>query len=455
MCSPSCALPSVLVLATALLLTACAPATHPEPARSVVLITLDTTRHDLMGAYGDPGGFTPRIDAVGARGLVFENAYSTAPFTGPAHASILTGQHPSTHGIVYNGSRVMARLGAASTSLAEHLRARGFATGAVVSNGVLHQRYGFARGFDSYVFHNDAQPGDQGGSAAGVRRHAIGFLDSVPGERPFFLWAHFIEPHLPYVVDEEVQRHLGLEDRDVPIEVAIGLPTDRLRRVYGGELWETDVEVGAILDHLEARGRLDETLVVITADHGEYLHEHGLLDHSLLYDEVLHVPWIMAGPGVLPGSHRTEPVSVIDIPDTLTDGLSMDRMASSQGFSQWGRADGSAADRAVFAEWRHYRMLLAPDKVQPATDFLVSVQQNGAKLILPVLGDGRAELFDHRSDPDELDNVVAQRRLLAGELAEVHRLHVAADLPHGILGADDVVIDESSMEMLRRLGYVD
>jgi arylsulfatase A-like enzyme len=442
-------------LAIVLSVAACAPTTRPARARNVVLITLDTTRHDIIGVYGDPAGFTPRIDAVAARGVVFDNAYSTAPFTGPAHASILTGQHPSTHGIVFNGSRVMAKISTESISLAEHLRARGFATGAVVSNGVLHERYGFARGFDSYAFYNDAQPGDQGGSAAGVRHHAIEFLDSVSGDRPFFLWAHFIEPHLPYVVSEEVQRRFGLDDRTMPIEEAKDASAERLRRVYGGEVYETDAEVGAILDHVEVLGRLEETLVVITADHGEYLQEHGLLDHSLLYDEVLHIPWIMAGPGIKPGSRHPDPVSVIDIPDTVTDALAIDAMPSSQGVGQWRRQDGVAADRPVFAEWRHYRMILAPDEVRPATDFLVSVQQRGYKLILPVLADSRRQLFDLTDDPGEMENLILERTALAEELTAIHRRHVATDLPHGILGAEGVEIDESSMEMLRQLGYVD
>jgi arylsulfatase A-like enzyme len=425
-----------------------------QPARNLVLITLDTTRHDIIGAYGHPEPFTPNVDAVAARGLVFENAYSTAPFTGPAHASILTGQHPSTHGIIYNGSRVMAKIDTGSTSLAEHLAALGFATGAVVSNGVLHERYGFARGFSSYTFHNEAQPDDKGGSAEGVRDLAVEWLDTVGDER-FFLWVHFIEPHLPYVVSEAVQQKFQLEDRFIDIQAAKHTPRPRLQRIYGGDVYEADLGVGAVLDHLKALGRLEETLVVITSDHGEYLHEHGLLDHSRLYEPVLHVPLVIAGPGVAAGGRRTELVSVIDLPDTITDGLGLAPLASSQGTSQWGRSDGRGADRAVFAEWRHYRMVLEPDRVNPNTDFLVSAQQGKTKVILPALEGGRPQLFDLAEDRGEVVNRYEQRPELATHLVTLHRDHVSEDLPRGILGPDGVELDGTTIDMLRELGYVE
>jgi arylsulfatase A-like enzyme len=163
----------------------------------------------------------------------------------------------------------------------------------------------------------------------------------------------------------------------------------------------------------------------------------------------------MAGPGVAAGERAPRPVSVIDIPDTVCDALGIDRMASSQGTSQWRRPVGFEPDRAVFAEWRHYRLVLDPDKVDPRVDFLVSVQLEGAKLILPMLPGGRPMLFDHESDPDEMVNVVDDRPELAQRLASVHRRHVDDDLPLGLLGAAGAELDDESLDMLRELGYID
>ncbi len=456
---------SILASSLAFSALACAPAPDLDgageshraaetPARNVLLITLDTTRHDILGAYGEAGGYTPVVDSVAERGLVFDRAYSTASFTGPAHASILTGQVPSAHGIIYNGHRVKAAINSDSMSVAEHLAAQGFATGAVVSNGVLHSRYGFARGFASYHFHRDPQPGDQGGSAAGVREHAVGWLDQV-GEQRFFLWVHFIEPHLPYGVSEEVQERFGLEEREVPIQRAKALPTDRVRRIYGADLYEADRELGVLLARLDELGLRDETLIVITSDHGEYLHEHGLVDHSLLYEPLLHVPLIVAGPGIAAGSRHSELVSVIDVPELITEALGVPPLPTSQGTHPSAKTRGRAGRHAVFAEWRHYRLLLDPDAADPRMDFLVSAQVGSQKLILPVLSPDRRYLFDLERDPTETTDYAALETTVAAGLAERHRLHVTEDLSSGLLGVEEVEIDDEALKMLKALGYVE
>ena len=424
-----------------------------RPAKNLVLVTLDTVRADFLGAYGHPDRLTLHLDALASRGLVFANAYSTAPFTGPAHASILTGQHPSTHGIIYNGHRVAADIEDTSVTLAEHLSNLGFKTGAVVSSGVVSAKFGFGRGFDWFRQIEEAQPEDKGGWAGFVTDAAIDWLRLQKGER-FFLWLHFIEPHLPYVVGVDVAERLNLEDRNVPIDVGKTLPTQRLRRVYGGDLFETDRELGRFLNHLKISGLDDDTLMVVTADHGEYLHEHGgMMDHSQLFDQVLHVPLIFAGPGVPIGERRSDVVSVVDIVPSLLETMQLTKLPTAQGVSLWHA--GEREPHPVFAEWRSYRMVTMPERSKPSVDFLLSVQLGDTKLIRPVLMPERTMVFSLSEDPLETENLVTRSPGLADRLSTILDEHLAEDLPRGLLGVENVHIDDSSAEMLRALGYIE
>jgi arylsulfatase A-like enzyme/Tfp pilus assembly protein PilF len=282
------------------LLTGCGrrPAPPPPPSRNLILITVDTLRADRVGVTGGTAALTPALDALGRRGAVFLDATAHVPLTLPSHASILTGRYPTGTGVHDNTG---FQLPASLPTLATVLHAAGYHTAAFVSSYVLRGSTGLSRGFDRY---DDAFPGAGAARvtlsslerrAPEVARDAASWLKQAP--EPFFLWVHFYDPHAPY---------------DAPPAFASRFPG----RPYDAEVATSDFGVGLVLDALDA-GRRDRTVVVATGDHGEALGEHGEAEHGiLLYDSTLHVPAMIAGPGVPAGTRVGRQVRLVDLMPT-------------------------------------------------------------------------------------------------------------------------------------------
>ena len=418
----------------------------PARATNLLLVTIDTLRADRLGAYGGDPRVSPRLDALARESLLFERAYATAPLTGPSHASILTGQHPSTHGIVFNGHRVPAPIAAGSVTLAEHLRDLGFATAAIVSGGPLDAEYGFARGFGDFQRIRTPGSPDHGGEGAAVTRAAIDWLRGRA--EPWFLWVHYFEPHLPYLASPEIYRTLGARPVIVTWKNAARLPVADVRRSYGAEILETDRSVGALLDFLDEAGTTARTLVALTADHGDYLGEHGFYGHHGLYDGVLHVPLWFASPALGSPRRVSTPVSTIDLAPTVLDLLGLPPMSAVQGRSLVA-ADG-ATSRPVFAEYRHYALVEGESAALPA-DHLTSVRDGDHKYIRDMRVPGASRLFDTRVDPGELRDLSPLAPAVLAHMERTLDRHVAE------IGADaataPIEIDAEGRAMLRELGY--
>jgi choline-sulfatase len=275
----------------AILSLGCGPSPEPpapsEPAAlggpDVLLVTIDTLRADRVGAYGDPLASTPRLDALAAEGALFREAIAAAPLTLPSHASLLTGRYPAEHGLRDNGG---FRLDASVTTLAEELASHGYRTGAFVSAYVLDRAWGLDRGFERY--HAPFHPQDVAETSAfgelevpgaDTVNAALGYL-RADDERPFFCWVHLYDPHTPWA------EHPGWE----------GDP-------YRGEVAFVDGLLGRLLDAVD-----EDTLVVVTSDHGESLWEHGEREHGLLVTRAAtRVPLVVRPPGGLEGEARPEP----------------------------------------------------------------------------------------------------------------------------------------------------
>ena len=264
------------------------PASEPAPVSkahpNVLLVTIDTLRADHLGSYGAANAMTPTLDALAKRGVQFETALSHVPLTGPSHSSILTGRTPPGHGFRNNGGYVLAPT---LRTAAEDFKQGGYRTAAFVSAFPLDRRFGFDRGFDVYEDH--LPRGNDPRRTPYVERHADATTDAAlrwlgapsPGaaSNPWFMWVHYYDPHAPY---------------EPPPDFA-----ERFRNApYDGEIAFVDRELSRVLKAIEQRGELDRTVVLVTADHGESLGEHGEGAHGLfLYDATIRVPWIMAGPG--------------------------------------------------------------------------------------------------------------------------------------------------------------
>lgn len=291
---------SILVL-LALAAVSCSRDARPvqrSPQPSILLVTLDTTRADAIGPEAT-GVSTPAFDALVARGTWFRQAYTAAPETLPAHASMLTGLYPAGHGVHENGRSLADVHDVAAARLAE----AGYDTAAFVSAYVLGRQFGLARGFTTY----DDELGGRDSierSSKDTTDRAIAWLET-PSDKPRFLWVHYFDPHTPY-------------EPPAPFAPQRNAPG---RAAYLGEVASMDAQLARLTEafdrHAVSSGR--PAAFIVAADHGEGLGDHGEATHgNLLYQSTMHVPMVVVGPDVLPGS-VDEPVSTRRIFHTLLD----------------------------------------------------------------------------------------------------------------------------------------
>jgi arylsulfatase A-like enzyme len=272
----------------------------------VLLVTLDTTRADVVGCYEGPQpARTPVLDRIAREGILFEHAYTVVPQTQPAHASMFTGLYPVRHGLRTNG---YGALPDSARTLAEAASERGYQTAAIVATPVLGPERGFDQGFVLY----DALETDEAGAhgerpASEISDRALAWLDARDRRRPFFLWVHFFDPHAPYAPP--------------------GGPRSTRTESYAAEVGEVDSQLGRIVTALEDEGALDDCAVLVVADHGEGFMEHDEPTHGLLaYQSTLRVPMLVRPPGGLSVGQRSDAVvSVVDVYPTLASLMGLPR----------------------------------------------------------------------------------------------------------------------------------
>jgi len=371
-------------LALAVLATAAGCRRSPPPASparpNVVLVSIDTLRADRLGCYGYAEAETPAIDGLARAGTLFRRAYSPVPLTLPAHATLFTGLEPPAHGLVDNG---LTAIDLGAPTLAERLQAAGYDTAAFVAAFVLNRVFGLDRGFRHY---DDGPPGEtelsgvfHGVADARERLDAALAWLSRPRTGPFFLFLHLYDVHAPHVAPERYAQRFA-------------------SRPYDGEVSYVDAQVRRLLDVLEARKLASDTLVVLTADHGESLGDHGEATHGIfVYDATLHVPLIVRWPGAVTSGRVIEgPVGLADVAPTILDLLGLPPAPAVQGRALLGSAAG-ASDRALWAESdypaRHYGWAR-----------LRSLRQDGFKYI----DAPRPELYDVARDPAESQDLARQ-----------------------------------------------
>ena len=399
---------------------------RPAPGANVLLITLDTTRADHLGAFGGDGDVTPHLDALAGRGITFFQAQSPAPITLVAHSSILSGLYPYHHGVRNNGT---FSLPDTVPTLATVLQTEGYHTGAFVSAYVLARRYGLGRGFD--IYDDDLSRGRQEQSNVVPSRRAevtvdaaIDWITALDGKDPFFCWVHLYDPHAPY---------------DPPAEYRRQYPSDP----YSGEIAYMDAEIGRLLAHIEELGLTDDTFVTAIGDHGEALGEHGEQTHAiLLHQATTKVPWILAGPHLPAGARVRTPVSSVDLLPTLCRLLDVDLPSTTKldGVALGPGGGQASAERPIYAE------TMLP-KFQYGWSSLRSLRRGKWELVSGV----HQELYDLDRDPRELIDRLDREQSAAREMgAELDRIATIDDEEE----LAQETISESEREKLAALGYV-
>jgi len=449
-----------LAAAAGVLAAACAP--QPPAARNLLLVVLDTTRADHLSAYGHERETTPTIDALAAAGAQFEQAFAQSSLTPVSAASFLTGTWPYRTGVrslfVVGGDTLSPDV----PSLFELLRASGRCTAAFVSAKPMGRQYGLDRGFELY----------DDDLTETARRHAIERFTDAPqrpaeetteralawleerGREPFALMLHWFDAHDPSFVPprEFLEARLSL-----PVPPGIGRTTtpgswpalyqpEHLAELYDAEIEYMDRELARVLEALERLGVRDDTLVCVIADHGEGLGQHGFWTHGLLYQEQLHVPLVLAGPGVQPGVRAGAPVRLVDLAPTLCELLDLRAQGEAfDGSSLVAGLDSFGFEaREVYAEVHH----AAEDRLGRDTQ-MYSLSYGRWKYIHRPAS-GAHELFDLVEDPGELTNLYASQQPVG--LALQARL-----LALGAVGGEVPSLEglpPEELERLRALGYL-
>ncbi|MBL8863317.1 MAG: sulfatase [Planctomycetes bacterium] len=294
-----------LVIAAAAALV-CGAGCAPQPQRpNVLLITIDTLRADHLGCYGYQRPTSPRIDAFAAGAVVFENAHSSSSWTLPSLASIHTSLYSTTHGCW----KIYSRLEPEFTTTAEILRDAGYDTAMVACHIFLSAQYGLQQGFTHIDDELVRPPSDAAAaiSSPGVTARGVRFLErqaASPDGAPWFLWLHYFDPHDTYLP------HAGFSET---------FGTSAEIDLYDGEIAFTDHHVGEVLARLAELGLAEDTIVVLTADHGEEFGEHGFQRHGYtLYEEAVRIPLVVRAPGA-PARRVSDVVSNVDLLPTILD----------------------------------------------------------------------------------------------------------------------------------------
>ncbi len=410
--------------------------------RSIVLIMIDTLRTDHIECYGFDGETAPCISRLGKEGVLFENAFAASPWTGPSVVSIITGNYPDEVGI----RDLRDPLPGSADTLAERLKRAGYSTAAVISNSFIGPAYNHQQGYDSFFCRRHTElPADL------VTDKAIEVISRLQKEKPpFFLYVHYTDPHNPYEppadwLDRFLQGKERLAEEKFPDENYMKeLPTledfKTIRAYYDAETGFTDHQVGRLLDVLPA-----DTSIALIADHGEEFFEHGGFLHGhTLYQELLHVPFIIKGPGLPRGATVDEPVSHVDITPTLLELAGIDERGGMIGRSLVPLLEdpGSSGSR------------------KPA--FLFSVLENNDSAIFAcrmgpwklhlIAKDNVLSLYNLEQDPWETKELSRENPDIVKTMLDAIKAREKRIIPAPLIS--DPKLEKAREDELRALGYI-
>ncbi len=429
------------------------PPDGPRP--NVVVVLIDTLRADRLSAHGYGRETSPAIDRLAAAGVDFRAAFAPATWTKPSIASLFTGLHPTEHGLMHLGeasgdSVTTDALPRSLPTLAQAFREGGWATVGVVNQVHLQPQLGFARGFDDYLWRRGKRAPELNTMFGDWLDHWVAGGD----ERPFFAYIHYLDVHWPYEErpgDLPADRFGSITFENPPprglarvaewaAEAMTPSDLEVLSTRYDNEIAWIDRAIGDLVARLEAVGRYEETIVVVTSDHGEGFYEHGMLKHGYApYDEVAQVPLIIRLPArwPVPAGPRSTVVSLVDLPATLLELVGLPPLAGSTGRSLVPILRG--------VEDPERRVLIQSEEGW-------ALRTAGAKLIARP---ERLEFYDLAADPGERENLAAASCTgpCADLRAELRRLRSTLRSPPADAGETGKLSGEDVHE-LESLGYL-
>ena len=430
-------------------LTFSCTATREEQRPNIILISIDALRADHLSIYGYPYQTSPHIDEFAKKSTVFESAYSLIPKTSASFASLMTGLHPFSHRTQPNQDSLNEKF----ITLAEALKLRDYSTAAIVDNSNLSPKYKFNQGFDRYItVWEDREKREE--STPYITQKVLEFLSDPPG-KPFFLWAHYIEPHFPYVPpsrfieDRPEGRVLGVIPQAIIVSnssSAVDLQSKEgyYLALYDGAIKYVDSEFRKIISLVTEKGCERNSIIILTADHGEELGEHNLFyDHGpLAFNSSLRVPLIVFLPGEK-GRRIKYPVSLMDIYPTILEKAGLVPPYPIQGknlFIEKGRED---------------LYLLAP----PGSRALISSPYHLINVLPPFVDELGLEnyyLFDIYKDPQENNNL-AKSKSQTLRILQQRLLEFFANPTYSKRDAEkksEEPLSKKELERLRALGYI-
>jgi arylsulfatase A-like enzyme len=435
---------------------------------NVVLVTIDTLRADHCSSYGYSRETTPFLDTLAAAGARFEIAYAPMAVTGPAHATLFTSLSPIATGVLSNG----LRLSSDHPVLAEILREEGYETAAFVGSYVVSHHFDFDRGFTRFdddfkgskqSFKSKKWEGEKvegifDRPAADTTDRVLTWLGARSPDRPFFLWVHYFDPHRPYAAPPAYLERFLPESEPSWRELSLAK--------YDAEILYTDEQLERLIRAIDVSEGEERSLVLVTADHGEGLRDHGWPGHGpLLYEEDVRVPLVLRWTGrIQPETVISTPVALIDVVPTVLDLLELPRDTMLlQGSSLAPALVGSAqleAKREIYLQRRTYLTERLTRKAGPRGAPPVNLEIRGDKFgvrrgrwkYIEALEEGTRELYDLEQDPRERHDVYPQRteiaRKLSQKIADWRRAQGAL-----ATSAEREVAPED-LDRLRALGYL-
>lgn len=437
---------------------------QPGQRPNILLITVDTLRSDHLSSYGYHLKTSPRIDQLASEGVLFENAHTVIPMTGPSHISMFTSRYPQEHGARINGVAIPAN--SKWLALPQILRRYGYHNAAFVSAWTLNSRLTrLNRWFELYDedLPRTYQLFNSSRYAEDVTPRALRWLHENDS-KPFFLWVHYFDPHSPYHLREEFASPERSGHPEKPSAPMNNEMRERIRK-YDSEIGYSDHHIGRLLDQLDKSGLGDNTIVLLTSDHGESLGEHGYVGHGRhLYDGIVRVPLIVRYPGKMPaGKVIRENVSLLDITPTLLDLTVAEDEREGQPFSFAGRSLVAAMSGDERIPERPMRYVAFAGRKGSAPRWLswIWVQKadlplrvgltDGPRKLIWSPGESSLSIYDIAADPREMKPQVFDTGDAAykRETALLGRWFESTDLEES-----DATLSERDTEVLKSLGYI-